>query len=425
MTLTAIIILMIISLIISAFFSGIEIAFYQANPLKIELDKNTGMISSRLLSYLSAKPIRFITNSLVGNNIALIIFGIGFTQLINFLYPYTGIFGLKQGVFSFIIMSLVSGFLILIFAEFIPKAIFIRSPNRLLNNFIFPFYLIYLILFPLNLFFIGISNIILRILKYKTEYPKTTFEYHHLFSIVDGEEVDTTSDNNVELDTKILKNAIELPGIKVRECMVPRPEITFIDISENITELKALFIKSRHSKIIVVNNDIEHIVGYVHNIDLYSNPESINNILRPVFIVPESMPVNKMLKMFMSSKTSIGHVVDEYGGTAGIISIEDVLEEIVGEIEDEYDNNELKEVRINENEFIFSARHEIDYLNSKYNINIPEGDYTTLGGYILELKEDFPVKGEIINTNRFVIKIIDASFNKIDEVSLKIIDEEN
>lgn len=412
--------ILILSLILSAFFSGIEIAFYQANPLKIEIDKKAGLISSRVVSYFSERSGKFITNTLIGNNLALIIYGIAFTRL--FTSEQSGIFGIKNTVISYIVLTLVSAIIVLIFAEFLPKIIFLSNPNRALKNFILPFLFVYILLFPFNWLIWNISMLFLKISGETVEKKKKVFDFHDLFSIVENAEEKKEEYQNIQLDTQILKNAIELPNIKVRECMVPRPEIVFIDISQNINELKELFIQSGHSKIIVVNDTVDTIEGYVHVVDLFFNPTSIKDILRKLDFVPESMPVNVLLKKFTSSNTSIVLVVDEYGGTSGLISIEDILEEIFGEIEDEFDVDELKELKINENEYIFSARHEIDYLNEKYKLNLPEGDYTTLNGLVLEIKQDFPQKGDLINFENFSLKILSTSRNKIDEVLLKIID---
>jgi len=409
-------------MLFSAFFSGLETAFYQANPLKLAIDQREGSLNSKILTYFSKKSSRFITNTLTGNNISLIVFGIAFTNLTIFFYPESGIFGIKSPITSFITMTVLSGLILLLFCEFLPKSLFIINPNKNLANFILPFFVVYVILYPLNWLITNFSNMILFFLRIKSVHQKLSFDYSDLFRIVEQKENAENKENQLDVDTKILKNAIELPSVKVRDCMVPRTEISYIDISESIDELTQQFISSPHSKLIVIDGNIDHIIGYVHHIDLYNDPESINGILRPLFIVPESMPVNMLLKKFMSSKTSIGHVVDEYGGTAGIISIEDVLEQIFGEINDEYDSNQLKEVKVSDNEYIFSARHEIDYINSTYNLGLPEGEYTTLGGLILDIYESFPTKGTIIHFDKFSFKILNSNINKIEDVGVKIVE---
>jgi len=422
MTIITIVFLIFFSMLFSAFFSGLETAFYQANPLKLAIDQREGSLNSKILTYFSKKSSRFITNTLTGNNISLIVFGIAFTNLTIFFYPESGIFGIKSPITSFITMTVLSGLILLLFCEFLPKSLFIINPNKNLANFILPFFVVYVILYPLNWLITNFSNMILFFLRIKSVHQKLSFDYSDLFRIVEQKENAENKENQLDVDTKILKNAIELPSVKVRDCMVPRTEISYIDISESIDELTQQFISSPHSKLIVIDGNIDHIIGYVHHIDLYNDPESINGILRPLFIVPESMPVNMLLKKFMSSKTSIGHVVDEYGGTAGIISIEDVLEQIFGEINDEYDSNQLKEVKVSDNEYIFSARHEIDYINSTYNLGLPEGEYTTLGGLILDIYESFPTKGTIIHFDKFSFKILNSNINKIEDVGVKIVE---
>lgn len=410
--------ILIISLLFSAFFSGIEIAFYQANPLKIEIDKKAGIWASKLVSFFSDHSGQFITNTLIGNNLAIIIYGIVFTQL--FTHENAGIFGITNPLFSFIVLTLTSTFIVLILAEFLPKIIFVSNPNKTLKNFIIPFFVIYIILFPLNLIISNISLGLMRILGYRIDNKKKTFDLHDLFSFVESSDNESENTSDTQLDTQILKNAIDLPNIKVRDCMIPRPEIVFIDISESVEQLKDLFVSSGHSKIIVVNDSIDFVVGYVHVVDLFFNPKTISEILRKIEFVPESMTINKLLKKFTSSNISIAQVIDEYGGTSGIISIEDVLEEIFGEINDEYDKDALKEVKVSDNEYILSARHEIDYLNEKYNLNLPEGDYSTLGGLVLEITQNFPQKGDLVHHENFTIKILSTSKNKIEEVMLTI-----
>jgi putative hemolysin len=412
--------ILITSLLFSAFFSGIEIAFYQANRLKIELDKNRGLNSARVLSRFISHPTRFITNTLVGNNIALVIYGLMFTRLFDLLYP-NGIFGISNAFLAFIVLTTISSLIVLLFAEFIPKALFIINPNRILSIIIIPFQLVYFILYPINVFVSFISKLLFKIVGIEINEDKPSFDHHDLFYMVNDEDTTEEKEAEVDLDTQILKNAIELPKIKVRECMIPRPEIEAIEIDADIQELKEKFIESGHSKILVYKENIDQIIGYVHMIDLMSEPDKIKKLIRPVFIIAESMPANELLKEFTSSNKSIGLVVDEYGGTAGIVSIEDVLEEIFGEIEDEFDSDALKEVKVNDTQYIFSARLEIDYLNEKYGFNLPEGDFETLSGLILETHQSIPSKNQTVKIERFSFKIISATDSRIDEVLLKLL----
>lgn len=412
--------IILLTLIFSAFFSGIEIAFYQANHLRIEVNKSRGDIGARLISYFIHRPSTYITNCLTGNNIALVVYGIAFNFVFATILIQSQISWLQYPFISFLVITLSSSFIILFLAEFFPKVIFIINPNRVLSFLAVPFLITYIILFPINLIISQISRLLLLIKGVKVAKTKPSFDYYDLFNSVIEGDLDTTPDTGVDVDTQILRNAIELPNIKVREFMIPRTEIKSIEITDSIDNLRKMFVHTGHSKIVVYDDNIDQIVGYVHIIDLYSHPESIRSMVKQILIFSEAMPANILLKEFKESKTSLGLVVDEFGGTAGIVTIEDVLEEIFGEIRDEYDKDDLKEVIVNDSEFIFSARLEIDYLNEKYDIELPVGDYETLGGYILEIHQSIPSKNTIIETDRFKFKILSSSENRIDEIVLKI-----
>jgi len=412
--------IILLTLIFSAFFSGIEIAFYQANHLRIEVNKSRGNISARLVSYFLHRPSTYITNCLTGNSIALVIYGIAFNSAFATILFNSGISWLQHPFISFLIITLTSSFIILFLAEFFPKVIFIINPNRVLSFLAVPFLITYIILYPVNLIISQISRLLLLSRGVKVAKTKPSFDYYDLFNSVIEGDLDNTPDTGVDVDTQILKNAIELPNIKVREFMIPRTEIKSIEISDPIEDLRKMFVDTGHSKIVVYDDNIDQIVGYVHIIDLYNNPESIRKMVKQILIFSEAMPANKLLKEFKESKTSLGLVVDEFGGTAGIVTIEDVLEEIFGEIRDEYDKDDLKEVIVNDTEFIFSARLEIDYLNEKYELEIPVGDYETLGGYILEIHQSIPAKNTIVETERFKFKILTSSENRIEEIVLKL-----
>ncbi|MEA3496930.1 MAG: hemolysin family protein [Bacteroidota bacterium] len=412
---------LILSLAISAFFSGLEIAFYQAKPLKIELDRKQGKTSAKLLSYFIDHPSNFITNTLIGNNIALVIYGMIFTKIFEYIYPDTGIFGITIPIVSFFVLTLISTIIILIFAEFLPKALFLINPNRILNILAIPYWIIFVTLYPINLIISYTSKGILRIPGIKIKDKKQSFDFYDLFSYLSEQESENLDETeNIELDKQMIKNVIDLPNVKVRECLVPRPEIKAVSVNESLSKIKQIFINTGHSKILIYKEDIDNIIGYVHMIDIFGNPKSLNDILRPIIIIVESMPANKLLKLFTENRRSLGLVVDEFGGTAGLVTIEDVLEEIFGEIEDEHDKEHLKEVKIDDRKFVFSARHEIDYLNEKYNFELPEGDYETLGGLILHLHENIPTENEIIKCDRFDFKILKATENRINEIQLKI-----
>ena len=413
------ILIIILSLIFSAFFSGIEIAFYQANQLRVELDKNLGNFPAKLISYFVNHPSRFITNTLIGNNIALVIYGNQFTEMTAHYHN----FGISNPFLSFILITLVSSLIVLALAEFFPKALLVINPNRTLTILILPFWLVYYLLYPINVLITWFSKFILWILKAEVKDTKPNFDYYDLFNYVTNVNSKNSKKSNdtIELDTQIFRNAIDLQNIKVREFMIPRTEIAYIDSTGNIEQLRQLFISTGHSKIIVCKeNNIDLVTGYVHMIDLYSKPKTIESILRPTIIIAESMPANKLLTEFTASNRSLGLVVNEFGGTAGIVAIEDVLEEIFGEIDDEHDLEQLKEVQVNDTEFIFSARLEIDYLNEKYPLDLPEGEYETLGGLILGIHENIPSKNQIIDFRHFRFKILSASENRINEIHLKV-----
>jgi len=412
--------IILLSLIFSAFFSGIEIAFYQANHLRIEVNKSKGNISARLVSYFIHRPSTYITNCLTGNNIALVVYGIAFNTAFAALLVQNGSSLLNYPFLSFLVVTITSSFIILFLAEFFPNVIFIINPDRILSFLAVPFLITYIILYPVNLIISQISRLLLLSRGVKIAKTKPSFDYYDLFNSVIEGDLDTTPDTGVDVDTQILRNAIELPNIKVREFMIPRTEIKSIEITDDIDNLRKMFVETGHSKIVVYDDNIDQIVGYVHIIDLYDNPESIRSMVKQILIFSEAMPANRLLKELKESKTSLGLVVDEFGGTAGIVTIEDVLEEIFGEIRDEFDKDDLKEVIVNDSEYIFSARLEIDYLNEKYDLEIPVGDYETLGGYLLEIHQSIPAKNTIIETDRFKFKILTSSENRIDEIVLKI-----
>lgn len=414
--------IIIISLLLSAFFSGIEMAFYQANQLRVALDKNMGNYPAKFVSYFVSHPSKFITNSLIANNVMLVIYGNQFTEMA----ARSNNFGIQNHFLSFLVITIISSFIVLVFAEFIPKALFVINPNRTLNILILPFWFFYILLYPVNLFFTWISSRVLRLLRIEIKDSKPTFDYYDLFNYVVN--VDThnprKSDETIELDTQIFRNAIDLQHVKVREFMIPRTEMAYIDVSESIENLRELFINTGHSKIIVCrNNSLDQIIGYVHVIDLYGKPATIESMLKPMIIIAEAMPANKLLTEFTASNRSLGLVVDEFGGTAGMVTIEDVLEEIFGEIDDEHDLERPKEVVVNDSEYIFSSRLEIDYLNEKYKLGLPEGEYETLGGLIISVSECIPVKNQVIVHGKFRFKVLSASENRINEVHLKVVDD--
>lgn len=411
--------ILLLSMAFSAFFSGLEIAFYQANHLKVELQSKQGLTSAKLLSRFTSHPTNFITNTLIGNNIALVVYGLAFTRLFDLLFPQ-GIFGLQDPFISFILLTIISTVIILIFSEFLPKALFLINPNKVLNLFMLPYSLTYIVFYPINILVRYVSKWLLLIPGIKVRDKKPTFDFYDIFHSYDSEESSEEETPNFELDRQMVKNVIELPNVKVRECMVPRTELVAVEAGEEIETLRKMFVETGLSKILVYQENIDQVIGFIHMIDLYTHPDDIKKILRPIVIVAESMPANKLLKQFTDSNRSLGLVVDEYGGTSGLVTIEDLLEEIFGEIEDEFDKEEFREVKVKDNEYIFSARLEIDYLNEKYGFELPEADYETLGGFILEIHESIPKINTIIHFEHLTFKVLSATENRIEEVLMKI-----
>ena len=407
-------------LILSAFFSGMEIAYISANKFRAELDNKLHKFSSALVSKLLKNPSQYISTMLIGNNLVLVLYSIFMADLLNpVLYKYT-----TSEIVIMITETVVSTFIILIFAEYLPKVIFVTRPNLFLRIFAVPVYFFYLILYPVAKFTIFLSDILLKIfgIKQNDTAKNFTFGKIDLDHFLNDVEENTTESNEL----KYFKKALDLSEIKLRECIIPRTEIVAIEVNEPVDKLKQLFIETGYSKILVYEGNIDNIIGYVHALDMFKKPEDIKSVMHKIIIVPETMSAQDLLTEFMNKRKNIAVVVDEFGGTAGIISMEDLLEEFIGEIEDEYDAQEYEEKKIGDNKFIFSGRLEIDYLNEKYGLDIPQSDeYETLAGFILEHHSDIPkVNDEIIIENRFKIKILNSTNMKIDKVELEILSTE-
>jgi len=406
-----------IALALSAFFSGMEIAYVSSNKFRAELDSKLKKFSSSIVSNLLKNPSQYISTMLIGNNIALVLYSLFMVTLLDPI--------VKQYVFSdFLVMiteTVISTFIILIFAEYIPKVIFVTSPNFFLRFFAIPVYFFYIVLYPIARVTMYISNFILKILGLSHDDNTNNFTFGKIDLDHFLRDVDEDMSNTDEL--KFFKKAMDLSEIKLRECIVPRTEIVAVEINEEIEKLKELFIKTGFSKILVYKNNIDNIVGYVHVLDMFKKPKAINEILHSIIIVPETMSAQDLLTEFMKRRKNIAVVVDEFGGTAGIISIEDLLEEFIGEIEDEYDGQEFVEKKIANNKYIFSGRLEVDYLNEKYGLKIPESDnYETLAGFILEHHNDIPKVNEEIIIDKFKIKILGSTNMKIEKVEIEVVE---
>lgn len=410
----------LITLLFSAFFSGIEIAFVSSDKLHIELQGKKGNLTAKILSTFVKNPSRFIATTLIGNTIALVIYGVFMAKILNPVLQawLPGILANEAGLL--VIQTILSTLLVLFTAEFLPKSVFLINPNWMLTILALPMYAIYWIMSPLVWAIVNISRLIIVYVfgqEYSEEQPAfrlTDLDNYIKNTILADEQ------SNVELDTKIFNNALEFKTIRIRECMIPRTEIVAVDVEDPIEELTKAFVESGHSKILIYRETIDDVIGYCHSLELFKKPKKIGDMLTPIVIVPETMLANELMIQFIAERKSLAVVVDEYGGTSGIVSIEDIIEEIFGEIQDEHDDEDWTEQKIDENTYLLSARHEIDYLNDKYNWHLPEGDYETLGGLILSVTEDMPVVGETIPIKDYTLTIQGVEDIRIDLVKLRI-----
>ena len=402
-----------ISLIFSAFFSGMEIAFFSSNKLKIALDKESGSRSEKIIFNFLGNQSHFITTMLIGNNIALVVYGLFMAKILN--DPLSNLFQ-NQFLIGFLEI-LLSSILVLIVAEFIPKAIFSILSNRMLKVFAIPAFFMYKILTPIVFIITFISGIILKIFGVKKTENKINFNRIDLDNYLEQHYTENQEEINPEVE--ILKNALEFSKIKVRDCMIPRTEVVSMDVNESIDFLKKSFFQSGHSKIIIYRESIDFVLGYVHSYELFKHPTKIRNMLLPISFVPESMPVKKVLDQLLKDRRSIAVVLDEYGGTSGIICLEDIVEELFGEIQDEHDIEEIMEEKISANKIKFSAKVKVSYLNEKYNLSLPDStEYETLGGLILTSISNMPKKNEKIEVNNSSFVVSKVTDNFIEEVIL-------
>lgn len=412
-------VIIICSILVSAFFSGMEIAFISANKLLIELKNKQGSFSAKILSPFVNNPSKFISTTLVGNNVGLVIYGI---YMAAFLDPYIRIWipGANENTFLLLFLSsIISTAIVLVTGEFIPKVLFRINPDIILRVLAVPFLLAYYIFWPLVHFITWLAQFILNQL-FRLNFTETT----PVFSRVDLDQYITDSvedlEEDADVDTEIFRNALDFANVRVRDCMTPRTELISINMSATVEELYQKFVTNGLSKILVHQGSSDHIIGYVHQKDMFKKPQSIRSILIPIEITTETMPANELLNIFTRTHKSIALVVDELGVTAGVVTIEDIMEEIFGEIEDEHDVEQLTEKKLDDKTYLFSARLEVDYLNNKYELNIPEGDYHTLGGFIFAMHENIPTRGEIIEIEPFKFTIISITNTRINEVKLEV-----
>lgn len=401
-----------------------EIAFVSSNKFLIELESKKDRFPSRLLTKFTANPGHFISTLLVGNNIALVVYGIMMALVLEPLiaeYLY-----ISNSLAILLLQTLISTLLILLTAEFLPKTLFRINPNKMLVIFALPVYIVYTLLYPVSVVIMKISEFLIsKVAKVEITKEKPDFSKVDLDNYIQEATANHHPQEYEDNEIKIFKNALAFSEIKIRECMVPRTEIIACDASIEVEELKEMFIETGLSKILIYKETIDDIIGYVHSFEMFKKPQSVKSIMRPIDNVPESMLAHNLLKLFLQKHRSIAVVVDEFGGTSGIVTIEDVVEEIFGEIHDEHDVEELIEKKVSENEYIFSARLEIDYLNDKYNLGLPVSEnFETLGGLIIEEHESIPEKDEEIRIGKFLFIASDVSETVIEKVILKIVEGE-
>lgn len=410
---------LLITMAFSAFFSGMEIAFVSVDKLRFEMDRKAGVTSS-ILSCFFRNPNNFISTMLVGNNIALVIYGIFMAQIIEGK--------LLSGVISnqfvmVLVQTIISTLIILVTGEFLPKTLFKINPNLVLRIFALPLFICYVVLFPVSKLASGLSYVFLRLfgIKINKEAQAKAFGKVDLDYFVQSSIENAESEENLDAEVKIFQNALDFSNIKIRDCIVPRTEIVAVDREASLEELKNLFVESGISKIIVYDGNIDNIVGYIHSSEMFRNPKDWRNNVKDLPIVPETMAAHKLMKLFMQQKKSIAVVVDEFGGTSGIVALEDLVEEIFGDIEDEHDNTSYICKQIGDHDYLLSARLEIEKVNETFGLELPESDeYLTVGGLILSRYQSFPKLHEVVAFDNYEFKIIKVAATKIELVRLKV-----
>ena len=407
----------LVALLFSAFFSGVEIAFISANKLQLELDKSKGKFYSKMIAFFSKNESDFITTMLVGNNISLVVYGIVMTQILT---PKLELF-FNSDFILLLIQTIIATLIVLITAEFLPKTIFRVFPNQILNIFSIPIWLFFVFLRPISILMLKITHVILKyVLKQNITKDKQVFGKTDLDDFLSNvKSAEGAEDTRVEV--KMLQNALDLSEKRVRECMIPRTEIIAIDMLSSMDEVKAKFIDTKLSKLLVFKGNIDKIIGYVHSYDLFKSPKNLKSILLPLPFVPESMKAMELLNQFIESNKGVAVVLDEFGGTAGMITIEDVTEEIVGEIVDEHDVDETVDQQIDPTTFILLGRDYVEDINRKYNLALPESDeYETISGLLLDFLEKIPKKEDVIEFKGYHFTIINVSKTTIQEVKLVV-----
>lgn len=413
--------IIIVTLIASAFFSGMEIAFVSSDKLRLELDKNRNRLNAKLINTFNRNPGQYISTMLVGNNIALVVYSLAFAKIIESILVNT-----SNSTLLLLIQTSISTIIILFVAEFLPKAIFRINPNLALNLLSFPVGVFYLLFYPITKFILLISKGLLRLffrVRIQPRQEQRVFGKIDLDNLVnDAQNLPGESQGEMDSEIKLFRNALDFSKVRIRDCMVPRPDMELLDINEDIDLLRQKFVETGYSKILIYKDQADNIIGYVHSSDLFHNPANIESCLRKVFFVPETMEASKLLSKLLKEHKSIAIAVDEFGGTAGLITTEDILEEIFGEIEDEHDVSDNIERILGENHYIFYGRMTIESINEKYNLNLEINDnYETLAGYILYHHHSFPKTNTILVIDNYEFKILRGSKTKIELVEMKMI----
>jgi len=408
------IVIILTTLVLSAFFSGFEIAYVSSNKVHIEILKKQEGLIANILTRLTYRPSKLLATMLVGNNVALVVYGFEMGKVMTLLLP-----PFFQNVLWH---TIISTLIILITAEFMPKVFFQIYANQLLKLFAIPAYFFYLLFYPFSSFIIWISDFVLRVFfKTKGDYVPLSFTKVELVDYISEQMGNAPKKEEVDAEVQMFQNALEFSGVKAREIMIPRTEIVAVDLNETIENLIATFVSSGFSKILIYNENIDDIVGYVHSFDMFKKPKTIKEVLIPVVTIPETIQINEVLNLLMRKQKSMAVVLDEYGGTSGIVTLEDIVEELFGEIEDEHDKDKFIEEKISDDEYLFSARLEVDYINETYHLNLPESEeYETLSGLIVLHTEEIPTKGETISLPPFVFSIEACSQTRIETVRVFI-----
>lgn len=424
-------IIIIATLVLSAFFSGMEIAFVSSNKIHIEIEKKQAGLLATVLRKLTEKPSKFIATMLIGNNIALVIYGFFMGDLLmawfsGLLPETTGFLRLLLTDFSLLTQTIISTLIILLTAEFLPKVLFQIYANSLLKILAIPAYIFYWLFSFISFFVIKFSDFVLRVF-FRTEGDEVqlSFSKMELGDYITEQMETVEEEDEVDSEIQIFQNALEFSAVKAREVMVPRTEITAVELHETPKNLAKLFSETGYSKILVYKDTVDNIIGYVHSYELFKKPKTIKSILLPVEFVPETMLIQEILNVLTRKRKSMAVVLDEYGGTSGIMTVEDIVEELFGEIEDEHDSTDLHEEQLAPNMYKFSARLEVDYLNEQYKLDLPEGEeYETLGGLIVNETGEIPEKDDKIRVANFLFTILESSNHKVDLVSLEVFDKD-